>query len=360
MSTKKLILRAKITKLLVTILLLDAMIFAIPIAQAAQVTSLSDNMSRLKASTLSDHTIIFASPTGIAAGQTVTLTFGSAFSMGTFNVNNVDFATGSSSNCALATYTEQTLAATPSGSTWGIAQAGQVITLTSGTGTSAAGNCVRFKIGANATTGGAGVTQITNGSAGDTNAIITIGGTFGDTGTLFIPIISNDQVTVTATVNPTISFAISANSINFGTLNSAAAQFANTTSGSNTEVVAHTLTASTNATSGYNIYVLGDTLRSGSNFIAAIGGSMASSTPGTAQFGFRASASGGSGSVLPPYNGGTSYAFGASTTTQSTVAQATAPSTTTTYSLYYVANISPITPAGTYSTTLTYTAVGNF
>src|SRR5579885_2138741 len=125
-------------------------------AQAASVTSLSDNLSRLATGTLSDHEIKFVTPTGVAAGQTVTLTFGAAFTLGTFAVVNEDFATGSTSNCTSATYTEQTLAASPSGATWGIAQSGQVITLTSGTGTATAGNCVRFRIGANAVTGGAG------------------------------------------------------------------------------------------------------------------------------------------------------------------------------------------------------------
>ena len=335
----------------------------IPVASAATITSFSDNLTRLKASTLADHEIKFVSPTGIAAGQTVTLTFGTpGFTLGTFAVANVDFATGSSGVCSSATYTEQTLAASPSGATWGIAtSSATTITLTSGSGTSAAGNCVRFRLGANAVTGGTGVSFITNGSAGATTATVTVGGNFTDSGTLFVPIISNDQVSITATVDPSISFSISTNSIGFGTLTSANARFATSdTLGTSTEVSAHNLIVGTNASSGYGLYVLGATLGSASNTIASIGSTAASSTAGSAQFGLRVSASGGSGTSLPPYSFTTSYAYGASTSTQSQIASATAPSANTTYSAFYVANIPAQQPAGAYSTTLTYTAVGSF
>src|ERR1700690_3795015 len=79
----------------------------IKVANAAVLTSLSDNLTRLAASTLADHEIKFVTPTGVGAGQAITLTFGSAFTLGTFNVNNEDFATGSTSNCVSATFTEQ-------------------------------------------------------------------------------------------------------------------------------------------------------------------------------------------------------------------------------------------------------------
>lgn len=333
----------------------------IPVAQATTISSFSDSLTRLQASTLADHEIKFVTPTGVAAGQTITLTFGSALTLGTFNILNVDFATGNSSSCSAATYTEQTLAASPSGATWGIGQSGQVITLTSGTGTAAAGNCVRFRIGANAVTGGTGTSEITNGSAGNANATLVVGGTFGDSGTLFVPIISNDQVSVTATVVPSITFSISAASIGFGTLTAGGARFATSdTLGTSTEITAHTLIVGTNSASGYGLYVLGGTLTSGVNTIAAIGASAASSTPGSAQFGMRVSASGGAGAALTPYNQLTSYAFAAATSTQSQIGSAAGPSANTTYNVYYVANISSLTPAGSYSTTLTYTAVGSF
>ena len=344
----------------VCLLLVLSVFGPVPVARAAIITTFSDNPSRLMTGVLADHTILFVSPSGIAAGQTVTLTFGANFTMGSFAVNNVDFATGNTGTCSSATYTEQTLAASPSGATWGIAQAGQVITLTSGTGTLTAGNCVRFRIGANAVTGGTGVSQITNGSAGATTSTVTVGGTFGDSGTLLVPIITNDQVVITATVAPSVSFSISSNSIGFGTLTSGNARFATSdTLGTSTPTSGHNLVVGTNSTSGYNVYVLGSTLTSGANTISAIGGT-AASTPGSAQFGLTLSASGGSGSTVSPYGFGTSYAYSAFSSTQANIATATGPSANTTYNVTYIANIAAQTPAGAYSTTLTYTAVGSF
>jgi hypothetical protein len=54
-------------------------------AQAATVTTFSDNLTRLKTSTLADHTIKFVTPTGLGAGQAFTLTFDADFTMGSFD-----------------------------------------------------------------------------------------------------------------------------------------------------------------------------------------------------------------------------------------------------------------------------------
>lgn len=341
--------------------------FAVQMAMASTVTSLSDNMTRLKANTPADHEIKFVTPSGISPGLTITLTFGTGTGFTGINTgfatSSVDFATRADNNCSSGSgWTEQTLAATAAGATWGVAtSSAQAITLTSGTGTAASSTCVRFRLGANAVTGANGSTFITNGSAASADATVTVGGTFGDSGTLFVPIISNDQVTITATVVPSISFSISANSVGFGTLATGNPRFATSdTLGSSTELSAHNLIVGTNAASGYGVYVLGNTLASASNTIAAIGGTAASSTFGSAQFGMRVSASGGIGASVSPYNFTTSYAYAGTATTTSQIATATGPSANTTYLVYYVANIAALTPAGNYSTTLTYTAVGTF
>ena len=65
---------SKITSFLLVLNLV--LMLGVNVAQAASVTSLTDNLSRLKASTLSDHEIKFVSPTGVAAAGTITLTFG--------------------------------------------------------------------------------------------------------------------------------------------------------------------------------------------------------------------------------------------------------------------------------------------
>lgn len=352
-------LKGWIPKVLAIALIVSAFGLQSNMAMAASLTSLSDNQSRLKASTASDHEIKFASPTGIAAAGTVTLTFASGFNLSTIVFGDVDFATGSTANCTTATYTEQALAAAPSGATWGVAVSGQVLTLTSGSGTSTAGNCVRFRIGLNAVTGVSGTHQITNPTAG--SYTIVVGGTFGDTGTDAVVIISNDQVTVDATVDPSITFSISANAIHFGTLTAANARFADTSTGTTTSsTVAHTLAAGTNATSGYVMYLSGDILKSGANSITAAAGA---SSPGTSQFGLtlaNVAASGGSGTATAPYATSSSYAFTATPSTQVQVASATGTTATTTYSATYLANITANQAAGAYSTTLTYTATATF
>lgn len=325
-------------------------------AHAATVTTFSDNLSRLKISTLADHTIKFVTPTGYTAGQNFTLTFDSDFTMGSFSVNNIDFATATTCGGA---FSDKTLAASPSGATWGVAQSGQVITFTSGTDTVTATHCIAIEIGANATSGASGTTQITNPSAAQT-ATLTLGGS-GDTGTIGIAIVDTpfDQVSVTATVDPTISFAITDDTIGFGTLSSSAARWANGAgTGSGVDTSAHDITVATNATSGYTVYVLGATLTSGLNTINAIGGSATASSPGTEQFGLKVSASGGSGAAVAPY-ASSNYAYNA-TTTQDDIAASTVASTTTTFSINYIANIASTTEPGSYATTLTYTATGSF
>lgn len=324
---------------------------------AASTTSMSDNMSRLKENTLSNHEIKFVSPTGIAAGNTVSLTFSADFTMGSVAFGDVDFATGNSGNCTSATFTEQTLAAAPSGATWGLVKSGQVITLTSGTGTSTAGNCVRFKIGTNAS---GGSNQITNGGLDDNDDTITIGGSFGDSGTIAVDIISDDQVTITATVDPSITFSVSDNTIGYGSLSASDDRFATgDTLGNSSATVAHTLGAGTNATSGYVMYVMGATLTSGGNTIDAPTGP-STTTVGSEQFGLNLSASGGSGTVDAQYGTSSQYGWGATGSTQDNIAAATGPTATTTYSATYVGNIAAVTEAGAYSTTLTYTATATY
>ncbi len=328
-------------------------------AFAASITSASDNMSRLAASTASNHEIKFVTPTGVTSGQTITLTFSADFTgVSGITFNDVDFAIGTTNNCTTATFNEATLAAAPSGATWGLASSGSIITLTSGTDTVTADRCIRFEIGTNATTGATGVNQITNGAADDDDTI-TIGGTFGDTGVIAVDIITDDQVVITATLGPSISFAISDNAIGFGALTLGASRYADGTgAGSASEVDAHTLTAATNATSGYVIYVVGPTLTSGGNDINAIGGVNTAPAPGTEQFGARYTATGGSGTVSAPY-AASGFAYDA-TTVQDQIASASAATDTTTYGARYVANISTGTAAGNYSTTLTYTATASF
>ncbi len=334
--------------------------FALP-AQAATITSFQDNLSRLQTSTLADHTIKFVTPSGLAAGNSFTLTFDSDFTMGTFALANVDIATASTCNGSFTDRNLVTGLPPPTGTDIKVAQSGQVITIFLGdTASITAGHCISIEIGANATFAATGSTQITNPSAAQTASFV-INTSNGDSGTLGIPIVATggDQISVTANVDPVIVFAITDSTIGFGSLTASGARWATgDLLGSGSAVSAHDITASTNASSGYTIYVLGSTLTSGGDTIDAIGGSATASSPGTEQFGIKVSASGGSGTAIAPY-ASANYAYNA-TTSQDDIATSSVPSLTTTYSITYIANISATTQPGSYGTTLTYTVTGLF
>jgi hypothetical protein len=151
------------------------------VAYAAALTSVSDSQLTLKVSTLSDHTFQFVTPTGLAAGQTITITFPLGYNMGTFSVNNIDLATSTSATCS--GFTDALLSTSASGNTWGVAQSGQTITFTSGTATIPANRCVQIEIGSNATSQAAGASQITN-PATPGQYSVDLAGTLGDTGSI--------------------------------------------------------------------------------------------------------------------------------------------------------------------------------
>ncbi len=327
-------------------------------AYSATVTNFSPKLSRLKQNTASNQEIFFVLPTGIDPGGSITLTYSSDFTgVGSMDYRDIDFAIGNDVDCSIATFTEQALAATASGATWGIEIAAQAFTIHSGTEAIDSFLCHRVRVGTNASYGSTGVHQITNGSSDDDDTI-SISTTGGDSGTAAVDIITDDQVVVTATVQPTLTFAISANTIEFGNLSSSAATYADASAGNATETEAHTLSASTNAAGGYSITLNGSTLTDGLKTITAIGATNTASSTGTEQFGVRFTASGGSGSVSAPY-AASGFAFD-SAAFPDEVAASTVPSATTTYSARYLANISATTEAGSYSTTLTYIATGSF
>lgn len=346
----------------VTIFSFGAFIFPRNVTATGSLTSMSDVLSpatgtynALKASTAANHLITFTTPTGVASGATIILTFDNGTSIhASLDYTDIDLKDDG---------VDVTLAASPSGGTWGVVRTSStVITFTNGTTVVAGGSVIAIEIGTNATNGTTGDQQITNGSAGTTLLVIT--GSFDDTGTIAIPIIADDLVVVNAVVTPTISFTISDNTIYFGNLRSAGACFAQgsdpgaVTCPTTVEAEAFNLTAGTNAASGYTITVLGATLTSGSNTIDPLASNTASS-PGTEQFGIRATASGGSGTVSAPF-AAAGYAWTATASTPVTLASHTAPSATTTYSIREIANISSNTEAGVYTSNQTYTATGNF
>ncbi len=156
------------------------------IVRAASLTNVSDTLSTSAPSSAAVHTISFKTPTGIAAGQTITITFDNNFgSVATIVAADV-------------TWSGKTLAATCSGTTWGLASAGQVVTLTSCTDTVAANATITLTIGNSH--------KITNPAATGSYKI-TIAGTMVDSGTAMVAIVN--QVTMTASVDTSFTFTVS-------------------------------------------------------------------------------------------------------------------------------------------------------
>ncbi len=339
------------------------------ISRAASVTSFSDTLSRVKegtlSSTLSNHTIMFTTPTGVAGSALIVLTFDNSTAIpGALDFEDIDLSYDATPDGICETGdTQMTLAAAPSGGTMGVVDTSStVLTFTNGSTTIAAGSEVCIQVGTNATEGVTGVEQITNGSAGTT--LLTLSGSFGDSGTAAMAIIADDQVVITATVDPTISFSISDNTVGFGTLGSGGARWATGTTGTGSAPAAssgaHELSIGTNATGGYAITYNGATLTSGLNTISAatITGD-SDGTPGSEQFALAIADNGGNVTIPSAYDyASNNYSFVAGTTT--TLASETVASATETIDVQYIANITSSTEAGSYSTTITYTATGTF
>lgn len=164
---------------------------------------------------------------------------------------------------------------------------------------------------------------------------------------------------VTETIQESVSFSISDNSVSFGTLTPAGPRYATTSGGSGSLAAAHTITASSNSSSGYTIYYQGATLSSGPNSIspATITGSSTGSA-GTNQFALALLAAG-SASVPTSYDeSSANWSFAQNTL--STIATTSGPTAVATLNAYYLANAGTTAQAGSYSTVLTYEMTANY
>jgi hypothetical protein len=363
MSKKVNILKSFLSVITIISIVVGVSIVHVELVHAAALSSLSDTQSSVKISTLSDHTIQFVTPTGISAGQGISITFASNYATGTFAIANFDLATSTSATCS--GFTDAALqAGAASGLTWGVSQATATIYITSGTATIPANRCVQIEIGSNATSGATGVSQITNPTSANTYSISVIAGA--DTGSITQNIITDDTVVISATVQQSLTFTISTTTIYFGNLSSSDDKFASSTNplGDSTETIAHTLAVATNASTGYTITIRGQTLTSqqnSANTISSIGATVASSTLGSEQFGIRATVSGGTGATVDTtYAAATSYGYDATATTSAVFATGSGATNTSTYSLRYVANIASLTEAGTYVASIVYVATANY
>lgn len=224
-------------------------------AEAANVTYFSDTLSDSAPSVVSNHTISFVTPTGLVAGNTITLTFPTGFTgVGSLDAQDLDLNVSGS---------EQSLInGAASGANWNVTAAGQTIDITSGTSTIGTNATVTIEIGTNATTGGTGNTQITN-PATTTSYEIEVLLEGSDSGSTMVAIV--DSVTVTASVPTILDFTI--NGVAGTSTINGATTTATTTSTSipfgvltadDRSVAAQDLVISTNAANGFIVTVTAD------------------------------------------------------------------------------------------------------
>ncbi len=336
-------------------------VFGIEIVFSAALTGVSDTLSSARVSTVSNHSFIFTTPTGIGAGSTTIITFATEFGIpAALSYTDVDINIGGPYSASA------TLAAAPAGATWGVVRTSSTtLTITNGSGAVAAASTVYIRIGTNALNQSTGVYQVINATTTGSKSI-GITGNMSDNGTSTVQIVNNDTVVISAVVPQALTFGISSNSLSFGNLDSANTRYASSTNtlGDARDTVAHTLTVSTNAPSGYTITVRGQTLTSqqnSANTINAIGATPTATSTGNEQFGIYATKSGGvNGTIAAPYAGGPLFGYNATATTSATFATGSTPTNTETYSLHYAANIAALTEAGTYSASLVYVGTANF
>ena len=359
----------KITSFILTIGLIAFVsgILQVEKAYALSFSSVKDTMTSQAKAATSDHTLTWTLGTGhtTALNATITVDFVDAdiVTSGTWQTTDFAFSDNVRSASAPASVGTNGSPASCAGS----AADNYIVNVTAATSTFVITTCTGWTTSATATpttfvikgaSGGTGI--LTNANADTNSSVFTITNGVNDTdsGTGVLVIETNDVVTVTATVNPTLTLAISSATASLGTITA-----------STTGKATHTAEVSTNNPGGFLLTYYGDTLKSGGNSIAAYGGgSPQPSTPGTAGFGINLKANTGFGAnltqnsgtcdaVASDYNTADAFSYVATTTTNLTNQTHVADCT---YTVSYVANVASTTPAGNYSTTLTYVASTTF
>ncbi len=359
----------KSTRRAVSIIALFGLVFGLNfgftrVAQAATITSAKDTLSTITDLANANHTISWVSPSAVANAATITLTFATGFDFTGVVIGDVDLDGSVEGSLTLAADCTATDKASYS-------RTGQVITFTlcaGDAGDFTTTETITVKIGTNAA---GGANQINNQTVAQNNTDSTIDITSGasDTGSVAVEIIADDSVNVTATVDPSITFSMSDVAIGFGTLSTANDCWASGTPPASCDTTfappaAHTLTAGTNAAGGLVVTYNGALMTSAANNIdaATIAGDTTDpvGAPGTTeQFAIGFDDNGTTFTLASAYDQNVgNYSYVASTTT--TIFSSTAPVASTAVDAHYLANIVANTPAGNYSTDITYIATGTF
>ncbi len=209
-------------------------------ANAADLTSMKDVMSRVKISTQSSHTISFQSALGIASTDTVTITFPAGFDLTGASTAQMDINGG-----------------TPTAT---FAIVGQAINISGFSAPIAAASTITIRTGIT-------TADILNpGVAG--SYLITVSDSV-ESGDFAVGITADDQVTVTATVDPSFTFNVGSSTVacdgtvagnggnvGLGTLSFSSVVSSDTARSPGPGNIEHICTrVSTNATGGYGVTV---------------------------------------------------------------------------------------------------------
>lgn len=336
--------------------------FAILPAQAADITAMTDTMTRVaKSPETSNHTVDFDPTTAVNTNDGIQIEFESDFNIasvvnGDVAVTQVNGGTDITKGAAAVSGQDLQIPITTEGDT----PAGAITVTISN-------NHIT-----NPTTAGSYTITITTWDLGTDNAFGGAGGaadTQEDLGALAVGIVDNDQVTVTATVDPTFTFSLSNLSLTFGNFASASLRYADDTAGATSEPAAGdttALTVSTNAASGATITIQDD----GSGAAAGLYKSLAPThliaadtsynvINGAAEkygaYGFNAS----SLTIDEGFDNDNTSDLAISRSPQA-LAASTVPVSGGSVGVVFVGRTLGSTPAGSYADTITFIATGTF
>lgn len=328
------------------------------------------NIKIVNASPIMGRSVALSTSVGDASGVTYTLTTSALPTTTAVKSAEIKFCTTVSGACTTPAgflSTGSTLASQPTG--LGAASGWTVNAATAGS--------LRILNASNATASSGAVSIVWNGVHNPTATNTTFYGvittysdaawtTAIDTGTVALS--TSAQIQVALTVGEALTFCAgtSITGQNCGTIAGSQVNLGSAST-SVTATGTSVMAASTNGNTGYSITVNGATLTSGSNTITALASGGASST-GAKQFGLNVAAANttpavgaaitGTGTGIAGTNYGTNNNF--RFLTGETVATASGPTNANTFTVGYIANIDGLTPAGAYTSNLTYIATSNF
>lgn len=351
---------------LTSILVLVSTVLYVPGAKASAITSNKDTLTTENTSATADHTVVFTLPAGVDFDSTTQIDIlrvdfptTSAFTTGgTWTTADFSFNDGTARTINAATPGAGTIDCTVAAGVNNVCIAIDTTNLIftikpSSTYTaSATGATATFTI-----LGTAGNGTLTNPSGANSYAVsnamcdetasCTTSFTSSHTGAFALSIIANDQVTVSATVDPSITFTLSANSLNLGTLSTASVSSATMT-----------VQTVTNAVGGFSTTVLeNNNLRIDvSNDINDVADGTV--TAGAEEYGMSTTDTGqtitNDADCATPFN-----ALAITSSAQTTAGAASGP-VNETNTLCFAASITSTTTAGAYSHILTFISTGTF